>query len=267
MQQNPGSNYSYDQAVESTSDLPGFTVKKLSGSRAGNVTWTFNEDTGTLLLTSGNAEFGETFTESPFRDLNVRRAEFSDSFACKSIPANLFAGCTSLTEVHLAAQTTEIGEAAFKDCTNLRRVTWHDGIKTISESAFENCTNLKHTPAKAGKTTLTIYAEADEVFNQSEPIRITITVKARPAKVTAKVKKLTKKKARVSWKKINGVKSYQIQVSLKKNFKKKKTYTAKSSATKKVVKITKGKKNYVRVRYKLANGKAGKWSTTLVVKK
>ena len=89
----------------------------------------------------------------------------------------------------------------------------------------------------------------------------------RQAKGVDEVKKLTKKKARVSWKKISGVKYYQIQVSVKKNFKQKKTYTVKSSVTKKVVKITKGKKNYVRVRYKLANGKASKWSTTLIVKK
>ena len=126
---------------------------------------------------------------------------------------------------------------------------------------------MQITPVKAGKVTLTVWAEADEVFEASEPARITVTVKARPAKVTAKVKKLSKTKARVSWKKIYGVKSYQIQVSTSKGFKSKKTYTAKSSALKKVVKIKKGKKNYIRVRYKLKSGKAGKWSTTLVVKK
>ena len=586
---------SYDAVAR---DLPGFTVKKLSGSRAGNVTWTYNDNTGTLLLSSGSTEFGETFTESPFRDLNVRRVEFSDSFACKALPANLFAGCSSITEVKLAARTTGIGENVFRDCTNLRRVTWHDGITAIGENAFENCTNLRQvlladsvlvnekdqemedvtveipagvkviprnafrncrsilqvdwyedaetaqtggsigasafencsalreigipehvasigdaafkacalldqqdgelsfsenmgalgtqafygctkirtmsfygtdpaigsgalpanseltveapesaadlkaccrdaglkfvslegigdtqiqgeayvtlakssitvkagkskkiayrtngkvkkikasgtngkvsvtksgrkvkftgrsaasgrsvklnfdmkkardvsksvsvtvkkassgldgfvgeeqifkpgkssvtftsdaaasqkvkitrsegaegalhctpskkaivkytmkadgtlqiTPVKAGKVTLTVWAEADEVFEASEPARITVTVKARPAKVTAKVKKLSKTKARVSWKKIYGVKSYQIQVSTSKGFKSKKTYTAKSSALKKVVKIKKGKKNYIRVRYKLKSGKAGKWSTTLVVKK
>ena len=589
---------SYDQVVQATDGLRGVTVKKLSGNRAGNVTWTFNEDTGTMLLTSGSEEFGKTFTESPFKDLNIRRVEFSDSFACKSLPANLFAGCKSVTEVKLAAQTTAIGDEVFKDCTNLRRITWHEGITKVGKSAFENCGNLRQvlladsvlvneydqemedtcveipegvkvipaktfrncssilqvdwyedaegeqtggsigasafencsalaevdipnhvanigeaafngcaslgqgdgsldfsenlnvlgaqafydcpqlltmsfekdpssigenalgtnkkltveapesasnlkaycrnagmsfiitegmgdtetqqdayvrlakssvtvkagkskkiafstngkvkgikasgtggkvsvaksgrkvkfkgrraksglrvslkfdmkkardvtksvsvtvrkassglgmlegeeqiiraskktvtfssdaaasqkvritrpkgaegawvctaskrgivkytmnddgtlklTPVKAGKTILTIYAGADEVFDQSEPIRITATVKARPAKVTAKVKKLTKKKARVSWKKVNGVKSYQIQVSVKKNFKQKKTYTAKASVTKKVVKIKKGKTNYIRVRYKLANGKVGKWSTTLAVKK
>ena len=126
---------------------------------------------------------------------------------------------------------------------------------------------LQIKPVKAGKVTLTMYAEEDEVFEASEPVKITVTVKARPAKVTAKVKKLSKTKARVSWKKVNGIKNYQIQVATTKSFKSKKTYTVKASAVKKVVKITKKKKNYIRVRYKLANGKAGKWSTTLVVKK
>ena len=107
------------------------------------MTWTYNDNTGTLLLSSGSTEFGETFAESPFRDLNVRRVEFSDSFACKALPANLFAGCSSITEVKLAARTTGIGENVFRDCTNLRRVTWHDGITAIGENAFENCTNLR----------------------------------------------------------------------------------------------------------------------------
>ena len=580
-----------------TRDLPGFTVKKLSGSRSGNVTWTYNENTGTLMLSSGSEEFGADF-EPVFKDLDVRRVEFSDSFACRALPAGVFSGCTSLTEVRLAAQTTEIGTEAFKDCTNLRRVTWHDGVTKIGEGAFENCANLqqilladsvlvneydqemeditveipvgvnvipqrafrscrairkvdwyadaeteqtsgsigaaafencsslseigipehvesigssafrscealcaldgellfgenlntlgaqafsdcpkiltmsfgedlssigsealgtnteltveapesaanlkgycqnagmtfislegmgdaqirqdayaklKHpsitvkagkskkvaistngkvtgvkasntkgkvsvsksghkvnfkgksavsglrvkvsfniknsksdtdsisvtvkkassglggwtgdkqtlradkqqvifssdaaaaqkvritrsegaegalistvskngiikytmkadgtlqiSPVKAGQTTLSVYAEADDVFEASEPVRITVTVKARPARVTAKVKKLSKTKARVSWKKVNDVKSYQIQVSKSKTFKQKKTYSAKSTALKKTVKITKGKTNYIRVRYKLANGKAGKWSKTLVVKK
>jgi hypothetical protein len=139
--------------------------------------------------------------------------------------------------------------------------------KAIVKYTMKADGTLQITPVKAGKVTLTVWAEADEVFEASEPARITVTVKARPAKVTAKVKKLSKTKARVSWKKIYGVKSYQIQVSATRSFKSKKTYTAKSSALKKVVKIKKGKKNYIRVRYKLKSGKAGKWSTTLVVKK
>ena len=592
---------SYNTVTQDLQGVPGITVKKLSGSRAGNVTWSFNENTGTLLLSSASAEFGETFTESPFKDLNIRRVEFSDSFACRDLPANLFAGCSSITEVKLAAHTTQIGDHVFQGCTNLRRVIWHEGVSEIGKGVFENCANLRQvlladsvlvneydqemediaveipagvttipqrafcgcaairqvdwfedaqedqtgqaggsigaaafencsalaeigipeyvtvieeaafqnctqlsgqdgelffsenlntlgveafnecsgirtmnfagdlsaignkslgtnanliveapesaanlkeycraagmtflslegigdtqieesatvtlaaknisvkagkskkiayktngkvkritasktdgkvsvaksghkvkftgkkaaskrsikvkfdmkkakdvtksvsvtvkkassgldgpvgdaqilkvsrtaatftsdaaaaqmvritrdadakgafhcsasvkgivkytmkadgtlqiTPVKAGKTNLTVYADGDEVFEKSKPVTVRVTVKARPAKVTAGAKKLTKTKARVSWKKIYGIKSYQIQVSTSKSFKKKKTYTAGSAALKKTVKITKKKKNYIRVRYKLANGKVSKWSTTLVIKK
>lgn len=79
------------------------------------------------------------------------------------------------------------------------------------------------------------------------------------------VKSLRKKRLTVKWGKVKGAKGYQLHISLKKNFKKKKSKNlsgGKTSATIKKLKI--GKKYYVRIRaYKKdANGKKvyGKWS-------
>jgi len=90
-------------------------------------------------------------------------------------------------------------------------------------------------------------------------------------KKPAKVKKLklkrakNKKKMTVSWKKVSGASGYQIQYSIKANFKSAKKVTVKKASKVKatIKKLKKGKKYYVRVRaYKTADGtKAyGAWS-------
>lgn len=95
----------------------------------------------------------------------------------------------------------------------------------------------------------------------------------RPKKT--KIVKLTKGKKRftVKWKKVKGVKGYQIQYSRKKSFKKKgrkSVFVKKAKVTKKTVKKLKsGKRYYVRVRtYKVVNGKKvySKWSAKKSVK-
>lgn len=76
------------------------------------------------------------------------------------------------------------------------------------------------------------------------------------------------KKAKLTWKKIKGVKGYRISYSTTKKFTKKttKTVSVKANATKKTIsKLKKGKTYYVRIRaYKLdsaGNKIYGKWST------
>lgn len=86
-----------------------------------------------------------------------------------------------------------------------------------------------------------------------------------------KVKKLKKKKAKVTWKKLKNVTGYQVYYSTKKSFKKK--YTKKKLVTKNTSSVTlkklKKKKYYVKVRcYITLNGKTkyGKWSNIKKVK-
>ncbi len=109
------------------------------------------------------------------------------------------------------------------------------------------------------------------IYGQPKPAPIipTPTVK-KPAK--AKITKLSagKKAFTVKWKKQSSISGYQVQYSLKKNFKSAKIKTVKKSKTKLTVKkLKKGKKYYVRVRaYKTVNGKKyyGKWSAKKAVR-
>ena len=88
-----------------------------------------------------------------------------------------------------------------------------------------------------------------------------------------KLKKAKKGKKRLTavWKTVASVDGYVLQVSLKKNFNKKKTYTVKNQSTseKTATGLKSKKKYYVRVRaYKKINGKKkySKWSNVKAVK-
>ena len=93
-----------------------------------------------------------------------------------------------------------------------------------------------------------------------------------PKSTNTKKIKAAKKAISVTWKKVSGVKGYQVQVATDKKFKKnKKTVTIKKQKTTKttVKKLKAKKKYYVRVRtYKIVNGKKvySSWSKIKTVK-
>ena len=98
------------------------------------------------------------------------------------------------------------------------------------------------------------------------------TIVAKPKSAKFKKVKAAKKAVSVEWKKVGGVKGYQIQVATDKKFKKnKKTVTIKKQKTTKttVKKLKAKKKYYVRIRtYKIVNGKKvySSWSKAKSVK-
>ena len=86
-------------------------------------------------------------------------------------------------------------------------------------------------------------------------------------------KKGLKKGAKITWKKIKGVKGYQIKCSTSKKFNKKKTVTktvkGAKKKTAKIKKLKKKKKYYIKIRtYKIVNNKKvySKWSKAVKVK-
>ena len=95
---------------------------------------------------------------------------------------------------------------------------------------------------------------------------------SKPKSTNTKKIKAAKKAVSVEWKKVGGVKGYEIQVATDKKFKKnKKTVTIKKQKTTKttVKKLKAKKKYYVRIRtYKIVNGKKvySSWSKVKTVK-
>jgi hypothetical protein len=59
-----------------------------------------------------------------------------------SIPADAFAGCTSLTAIRLPKQVTALDARAFQGCTALKTVTAFNALRSVGEEAFDGCTKL-----------------------------------------------------------------------------------------------------------------------------
>ena len=100
---------------------------------------------------------------------------------------------------------------------------------------------------------------------------VTYKFKIVPAKVKISKKKISKKKITIQWKKVKGIKKYQVKYSTKKNFKKKATVTKIVKKNKITIKRKKKKTAYyVKIRaYKKVGKKKvyGKYSKVVKVKK
>ena len=208
-----------------------------------------------------------------------------------SIGDGAFDNCESLTSVAIPDSVTSIGSGAFYDCTNLANV-YYAGAEdewnniTISDENedltnatihFSSTPTPKPTPTPTPEPTPTPNpapqpstqptqetqqqvaqqtAQQQSVKNDTAAEQVSV---AKPKSTNPKKVKAAKKAISVTWKKVGGVKGYQIQLATDKKFKKnKKTVTVKKQKTTKttVKKLKAKKKYYVRVRtYKIVNGK------------
>ena len=85
---------------------------------------------------------GELYNPNPSNNtLYEIQGKFILDKNVKSIRANTFSDCTTLTEIVI--QNVEIiDDNAFKGCPALKKVTFLNDVKTIGASAFEGCSSL-----------------------------------------------------------------------------------------------------------------------------
>ena len=215
-----------------------------------------------------------------------------------SIGYGAFLGCSSLTSVTIPNSVTSIGSYAFYDCTNLanvyysgsqsdwNKITIGDYNECLTNAALHCSSTPTPTPEPTPTpnpapqpTTQSTQETQQQVAKQTVQQQSTqndtaaeqVNV-AKPKSTNIKKIKAAKKAVSVEWKKVSGVKGYQIQVATDKKFKKnKKTVTVKKQKTTKttVKKLKAKKKYYVRIRtYKIVNGKKvySSWSKVKSVK-
>lgn len=215
----------------------------------------------------------------------------------KGIKMHTFYNCSNLEEVYFSKTINYVSENAFDKC-NVKTayiasggITFdklNDGIYNAEKiyNYLLDMNNIKVNTTIDGQVSgnpivstggsygpAPITSEDTNKKPETKPSKAPIPKpKKKPAKVSINNPKPKKKSIYVTWKSVNDIDGYNIEVATDKKFKKNKKSVKvnKKKAKKKTVKnLKKNKKHYVRVRsYKVVNGKKvyGKWSKVKAVK-
>lgn len=128
---------------------PYYTYVVIRNGKAGNLEWVYNSKSKVLSIGCNGADASEcNLSESPFKEYKATTVAFREDYSCKDIPANLFKGCTTISEINLPETVTEVGESAFEGCSGLKTVSWYEGIRKIGKRAFCNCSMLSTVELK-----------------------------------------------------------------------------------------------------------------------
>lgn len=107
-----------------------------------------------LTLGSGNETYVASYGNNLFANCTKLRKVIIRVSGKHSRQANMFDGCSALTDVTLPEgwQTVFINE--FNNCTSLEEIELPSTIKSISQNAFQGCTNLSNVIWDAACTTI-----------------------------------------------------------------------------------------------------------------
>lgn len=113
-----------------------------SGTCGENLTWSFDESTGTLTISGTGAMYNYEQNNCPWRkyECNIKEIVIDDSVT--SIGNWAFYSCESLTSVIIGNSVQTIGELSFFVCNSLTSVIIPNSVKTIGYGAFYGCSNL-----------------------------------------------------------------------------------------------------------------------------
>ena len=114
-------------------------AETITGSE-GNVSWTFDSDTGTLTF-SGSGKITDSWKDDVTEyKTGVSTVVINDGIT--SIGDWAFEDCDSLTSIAIPDSVTRIEMNAFKNCDSLITITIPDSVESIVTDAFYNCNSL-----------------------------------------------------------------------------------------------------------------------------
>ncbi len=117
-----------------------------SGTCGENVTWEFDESTGTLTISGTGAMID--YSNDPYNDYrpwtnhkeNIIKAVIGDNVT--KIGGGSFAHCENLISITLPDSLKVIGDYAFSCCYSLENLVIPNEVTTVNRYAFNKCTNL-----------------------------------------------------------------------------------------------------------------------------
>ena len=141
--------------LPSISDIFGTKVTAAtSGTCGDNLTWSFDESTGTLEISGTGNMTNYSSYNRPWEDSKDLITTVTIGNGVTSIGEQAFSYCDSLTSITIPDSVTSIGMQAFSSCDSLTSVTIGNGVKKIGEHAFSFCDSLTSMTIGSGVTSI-----------------------------------------------------------------------------------------------------------------
>lgn len=111
-----------------------------TGECGDNVTWSFNSETGELVIEGTGETYDYSMAGSPFYREEFTSVVIKDGVT--GIGDNLFYYCSYLKNISISTSVTRIGVSAFDSCCGIESVTIPGTVLVIEDRAFEDCDSL-----------------------------------------------------------------------------------------------------------------------------
>ncbi len=149
--------------------LTGATIhcKSLSSGTCGdNLTWTYDDTTGTLTISGEGDMYNYEYGNCPWERYkeNIQNVVINDGVT--TIGDYAFYFCFAMTSVIIPEGVTIIGTSAFQSCDSLTSVTIPDSVTAIGDAAFHWCRSLKSVVVPSGVTKIgdSAFANCKEII-------------------------------------------------------------------------------------------------------
>ena len=136
-----------------------------SGTCGENLTWVFDESTGTLTI-SGTGDMVDyknsinDYDHAPWWGFdNMKYASIGNGVT--SIGNSAFFYCKNLSSIEIPNSVTSIGESAFHGCSSLSSIEIPNSVTSIGNSAFYGCSSLSSIEIPDSVTAIDDLAFAD----------------------------------------------------------------------------------------------------------
>ena len=134
------------------------SAETYSGTCGDNLTWTFDDFTGTLTISGIGEMYDYDFDNRPWGDFIESINAVVIENGVTTIGNYAFEYCNSLTSVIIGDSVTTIGMSAFTICESLTSIIIPDSVKTIGYNAFCECVSLASVTIGNNVTTIGDYA-------------------------------------------------------------------------------------------------------------